>query len=294
MSAPLDPDLLDALGRLHVPLVHFPIALLPMAAAAELVRAARRRPERSPTGFACLSAGALAAALAAGTGWLHADVDPPAASLAQELLLHRWFGVGAGVLALAAWVAALVRARLHLPLLLASAALALAGGHLGGSLVFGPGWLVDPWRRVLEGGPPAAAPEAGAEVASPGASSSAPGTAGPVPEPSRAIEPPPLEPAAPAVDFVRDVEPLLAARCYSCHGPKRQRGGLRLDQLAPHLAQEPELRVVQPGDPDGSELLRRVMLPADDEDAMPASGDPLAPDQVDLLRRWIRAGALLE
>src|SRR5689334_22882196 len=34
------------------------------------------------------------------------------------------------------------------------------------------------------------------------------------------------------VDFARDVRPILEARCYTCHGPTRQRSGLRLDTRA--------------------------------------------------------------
>ena len=36
-------------------------------------------------------------------------------------------------------------------------------------------------------------------------------------------------PGPPAVDFARDVQPVLAKHCVSCHGPDKQKGGLRLD-----------------------------------------------------------------
>ena len=43
----------------------------------------------------------------------------------------------------------------------------------------------------------------------------------------------PQDPPAPAApDFVRDVRPLLEARCCSCHGPKKTKGQLRLDVRA--------------------------------------------------------------
>jgi mono/diheme cytochrome c family protein len=95
------------------------------------------------------------------------------------------------------------------------------------------------------------------------------------------------------VDFATQVLPILQARCHECHGPAKVRGKLRLDARE-HLldpAREAEW-VVRPGDPDGSELLRRVSLPPGDEDAMPAKGDPLTPEQVAVLRAWIEQGAV--
>ncbi len=94
-----------------------------------------------------------------------------------------------------------------------------------------------------------------------------------------------------SVDFRRDVEPILRERCYACHGPDREQGGLRLDipQRALFGGDSGQAAIV-PGDPDGSELVRRIRT--DDEiDRMPAGEEPLAAEEIEVLRAWIASGA---
>ena len=85
----------------------------------------------------------------------------------------------------------------------------------------------------------------------------------------------------PEEDAVR----VLEERCLRCHGPEKQKGGLRVD-----VHEELQATLVA-GRPEESELFRRVTLPADDLDVMPATGDPLTADEVEVLRRWIEEGA---
>ncbi len=89
----------------------------------------------------------------------------------------------------------------------------------------------------------------------------------------------------PAVDFGRDVYPILRQACFDCHGPDKQRGKLRLDSRAAAL------RAIVPGKADASELYRRIILAADAEGVMPARGDRLSAAQVATLRAWIEGGA---
>jgi len=93
------------------------------------------------------------------------------------------------------------------------------------------------------------------------------------------------------VDFLRDVQPIFAARCWSCHGASDAVAGLRLidreSALAPADSGEPP---IVPSDPQSSELIRRV-LSEDDSSRMPPDGPPLSTDQVETLRQWIATGA---
>ena len=93
------------------------------------------------------------------------------------------------------------------------------------------------------------------------------------------------------VDFSSEVQPILARRCFQCHGASDQEGGLRLDQRASAISLlESENHAVIPGKPDESELLRRVT--SDDPDLrMPPEGKPLTEEEVTALRAWIRSGA---
>ncbi|MFM7205869.1 MAG: DUF1549 domain-containing protein [Planctomycetaceae bacterium] len=92
------------------------------------------------------------------------------------------------------------------------------------------------------------------------------------------------------VDFSRDVQPLLAKRCFACHGPDTQEGGLRLDgQAASRADLDSGSRAVVPGDAAASELVARITA-ADPDIQMPPEGARLTATQVDTLRRWIAEG----
>ncbi len=95
---------------------------------------------------------------------------------------------------------------------------------------------------------------------------------------------------APKVDFARDIQPIFADSCYGCHGPKSQLGGLRLDDRAAALAGGQSGKVILPGDPAGSLILKRIAGEGG-LTRMPMGGKPLPPDRVDLLRQWIDSGA---
>lgn len=100
--------------------------------------------------------------------------------------------------------------------------------------------------------------------------------------------------AADRLSFSRDIQPLLSEHCIICHGPNESESGLRLD-TAQHATAELEsgVHAIDPGRPDQSELLRRVSA-TDDSIRMPPEGDPLSPQAIDLLNRWIADGARYE
>ncbi len=87
-----------------------------------------------------------------------------------------------------------------------------------------------------------------------------------------------------------DVRTLLHARCVPCHGALEREGGLRLDTAAAARAGGDSGPAVVPGDADASLLLRRVSAAAAEE-RMPPEGAPLSGEEIELLRRWIAAGA---
>jgi hypothetical protein len=97
------------------------------------------------------------------------------------------------------------------------------------------------------------------------------------------------------IEYKRDILPILAAKCFSCHGPdpSTRKAGLRLDQrdAALKMSRSGETPIV-PGKPEASELMRRIFA-ADDRERMPPSktGKPLTEHEKDLLKRWIADGA---
>ncbi len=110
-----------------------------------------------------------------------------------------------------------------------------------------------------------------------------------------ALDPQARAAGAAAIDFNRDVRPILSDNCFACHGPdtNKRKGGLRLDEKESAFgkAESGEVAVV-PGMPEKSELLRRITT-ADKDEQMPPSKEhkKLKPEQVELLRRWIKDGA---
>jgi len=93
------------------------------------------------------------------------------------------------------------------------------------------------------------------------------------------------------VDFTTEVKPILNKHCISCHGGVRQKGGFSVLFREEALAKTKSGKyAIVPGDPEHSEMIRRVTL-NDPEDRMPYKHDPLNKEDIDILRRWIKQGA---
>src|ERR1700761_6217139 len=99
-----------------------------------------------------------------------------------------------------------------------------------------------------------------------------------------------------ALDFNQDVQPILAARCFSCHGPdpEMRKAGLRLD-LGEYATKKRPGRpdAIGPGHPAKSELIRRIK-PRDPHYLMPQNpqgeGKPMSESEIATLKEWIREG----
>jgi hypothetical protein len=98
-----------------------------------------------------------------------------------------------------------------------------------------------------------------------------------------------------AVDFARDIQPILSENCYHCHGPdeKTRKAGLRLDTKEGAFRQRKGRALIVPGKSDKSELIQRVAS-ADPEEVMPPvdSNRKLTAKQIDLLKKWVDEGAV--
>lgn len=96
--------------------------------------------------------------------------------------------------------------------------------------------------------------------------------------------------SGPAIDFKKEIEPLLKARCVECHGPDKQRGGYRIDSraLATDSGDSGKKGIV-PGKSAESSVVARIA--GREGKRMPPKGDPLTREQADLVARWIDAGA---
>jgi mono/diheme cytochrome c family protein len=97
--------------------------------------------------------------------------------------------------------------------------------------------------------------------------------------------------SAAEVDYLREVKPILIARCVKCHGPDKHENGLRLD-AAPGIVRGGDTGpAIVAGKAAESLLIQAVTGTTDLVSKMPPEGEPLTDAQVALLRRWIDSGA---
>lgn len=269
-------DLGRALGRFHPLVVHFPIALGLVAIAVEWWRGLSRREGLSPLTLPLLWIAAVAAVAATVTGWVNAAHDH-ANDSTDTLQLHRWIGTATavGFVGLAWWgrilAAEVAKAGVGTASAIGTfrwvslgAGIAMSvTGHLGGDLVHGEGYLTD---YLL--------PRSGEKRDA---------------EPAKSESPAVL--TANERFFVDKVRPIIETHCIECHGPKKQKGGLRMDSKAWLFNGPKEKWSVVPGKSAESLLVHRVELDRLDPDSMPPEGDGLSVDEKATLRKWIDDGA---
>ena len=256
-----NPDLLQFLGRFHPLLVHLPIGFLVLLVTLEsLARTRRFRGANSCAGpvLALLVPAALASA---GCGWLLSQTGEYDGRI---LGIHRLLGFATA--ALCALVAGLhwqQRKRAYLAFLYLSAIVLAVASHVGGSLTHGSDYLTRyapaPIKALLGRSDAKARPQ------SAGSGKGA---------------------------FIAVVQPVLQARCGACHNAEKYKGGLRVDTIASLMRGGNSGPVMAAGNAAGSPILKRLLLPLDDENHMPPDGKPQpTPAEVAVLRWWIDAGA---
>jgi mono/diheme cytochrome c family protein len=153
-----------------------------------------------------------------------------------------------------------VRARWGSLIMLASVTIT---GHLGGDLTHGSGFI---WKGTSF---------AGMDAASTGIS-----------------EFRPVADVLEARAYPDLVSQVMQTKCVSCHGPSKQKGGLRLDDQVHMLKGGKNGIVINPGIAGNSELFKRLMLPPEDEHHMPPKEKPQLSDQDRaLIEWWISKGA---
>jgi len=93
------------------------------------------------------------------------------------------------------------------------------------------------------------------------------------------------------VSFRKDLAPILARKCVACHGPEKSKGHFRVDSFAwLTKAGDSKSGPIVPGQPEQSELVRRLTV-TDEDERMPQKDDPLPAEDIALIERWIKDGA---
>lgn len=88
------------------------------------------------------------------------------------------------------------------------------------------------------------------------------------------------------VNYEEDVLPIFQQHCAECHGDEKQEEGLKLTSYRAAINGSQNGTVIEPGDPESSYLIELVST-----GQMPKRGDPLSPQEVEIISAWIAAGA---
>lgn len=109
--------------------------------------------------------------------------------------------------------------------------------------------------------------------------------------PSKAIQVPAETNSDQSISYTRDIKPIFADNCFGCHQPARTRGAYDMTEFLKLVeggdSGDP---AIVPGNPDESYLVE-LITPDAGEASMPQKADPLSVEQIDLIRKWIAAGA---
>lgn len=263
------------LGRFHPLVVHLPIALVLLVAALECAGLFRAGKHLHASSNFVLTLAAVTALIAACLGWLLARSGGYEGSLVMR---HMWGGVSLAAALILCCAVRELNSKFYGTLLSATVCLMVWTSDQGGKLTHGDGFLTEymPAKlRALLGVPPPEkkrAPTASEGVLSPIKAS-----------PSGKVS---------VTFFASRVAPIFDDKCVQCHGPHKKKAKLRLDTFESVMRGGKDGAIVKPGDPHGSEIVRRITLPRDNKDAMPAEGKPgLTEAEIKVIEVWIASGA---
>jgi uncharacterized membrane protein len=271
-------------GALHPGIVHFPIALLAVAAFLEAIQILRKKPEAAPGTTVLAYLAAAAAVPACFFGFQLADYGGNEGKLVD---LHKWFGLSSAAVALIAAAGAFKsktsRAWLRTMRagLLASAGLVLVTGYYGGEMSNGENHLLKHVDAILGINP------AHDDEKKDGKVSDA------TPPDKKDPLPPPNPPTGDKVDFVKEIAPIIKDNCFKCHGGEKVKGKFNLGSKKTAFDQAESGKAILPGKPDLSKFYKSMTLAKDDDDLMPPVKEKARPtkEQIERVRKWIEQGA---
>jgi len=256
-------DWLGFIGRLHPLLVHLPIGFIFFLAAIEMAACCGRFKDAVAARRLLILLIVISVVITAGCGWILSGSDEYSVT---TLSRHKWLGTSLVPAVAILWVV-LNRGslRAYRIVLASTVALLLLAGHLGGVLVRGEDYLLPKPR--------------GATAKIVGHSSDGAAASG-----SR-------EPTI----FGSLIRPFFDDYCIPCHGSEKSKAKLRLDAVEYLLKGSESGPVIQPGAAAQSLLMKRLLLPLDEDEHMPPKGKKQpSVREIAWLKWWIDVGAPLD
>lgn len=245
------PGVLQVVGRLHPLILHLPIGIMVVVALLPLTKSGIPAEGYHHIQLFLLRIGALSLFIAAVAGFFLAQEPGYESQLVNQ---HKWAAMACSYLGYSLLIIKKhfpVRLQLFNIVLFFNILALFLTGHLGGTLTHGANYLIEPIQ------------EEEALVITPSSKV-----------------------------FEVAIQPILKEKCVKCHNRNKQKGELSMVSPASLDKGGEHGPLWIAGQPDSSLILQRIHLPLSEEEHMPPEGQvQLHPDEISLVRHWIKGGA---
>lgn len=245
----------ELIGNFHPVLVHLPIGILLLAGLFQLLALKPGYAGLHAATSIALFWGMIAAILSCISGYLLSQSGDYDEDLVSK---HKWFGIATAFVSVIAYLFNRwenVFAKWAILLMVIGI---IITGHLGGSLTHGTDFLTKGFSK----------------------------------EDNVSKEIKPIANVQEANVYGDIIQPIFENKCYTCHNKSKKKGGLRLDEPSMILKGGKDGKVIEPGNAEASDMIKRLLLPRNDEDHMPPKEKPqLKENEIALIHWWIAAGA---
>jgi len=248
-------------GHFHPLVVHLPIGILLMAVLLYWLSQNPKFQSFRPAVAFVVLCGMISAIIACISGYLLSISDDYNDDIVGW---HQWMGISVALVSVLWYLQERNFRFLKKAKFLSGALfiLIMITGHLGGALTHGSDYLTGPLEDIFSDDP----------------------------DVNTVFTP--VADVQEAVVYTDLVRPVLQTKCYSCHGRSKQKGDLRMDDTLKLMEGGKDGIVIDRSQPDESEMVRRLLLPVDNDDHMPPrEKGQLTENQVSLLHWWIASGA---
>ncbi len=253
--------MIELIGHFHPLLVHLPIGILLIGLLLQWLSGKPAYAGIQPAIKVVFLTGTITALLSCITGYFLSISDDYDQSMINW---HMWFAIGVLVVSAILYTkevnpnVQINKTILSITLLV----MLMITGHLGGSLTHGSDYLSKPFANLLSN------------------------------DSNSATTIKPLPNVQEAMAYNDVIRPILETKCYSCHNANKKKGGLRMDDITLLMKGGKEGKVIDLEHTDSSELLKRLLLPTDNDDHMPPKEKPQPTEsQVALIHWWISSNA---
>ncbi len=247
----------EFIGHFHPVLVHLPIGILLVAVIFYFLSKKEKYKSLHVAVGISLLLGMISAIASSISGYLLSTTDDYDA---QMIFQHQWLGIATALISILAYFFYKKEKTFLKWIMLLLGMLIIITGHLGGSLTHGSNYLTSAFSSAADSNN------------------------------SAIIKP--IVNVQEAALYSDVIQPIFKSKCYSCHGANKQKGKLRLDEKGFILKGGKNGEILIAGNTDESELIKRILLPKEDEDHMPPKEKPqLSKNDMDLIHWWVSSGA---